>query len=477
MKKVLLLLPIAASLFAPFAFAQSPFEPLFPPTTLQDLDYGRAPDYNGREVVLKLDLHLPPRNRRHRYPLLVAVHGGGFIGGNRKDMNWIVEYFVGRGYAVASVSYRLGYINLAGFLNCNLVSNFPCTFAADTAEWYRAWYRGVQDVKGAIRYLVNRADMYSIDPHRVFLLGESAGGFIVHGVAFLDTEAEKPAHTGELPPLPLPSSQTQGACPHYAGQTFEGNTIARPDLGDIEGDIEWPSRSYTIRGVANIYGGMFFDLFEHTPAGKHPPVIYQFHRACDLLVPIDCDKVFYGLNWCLANCLNCAHIAHRPQVCGSRGIQRWSQEKGYGYVFRNDFTTVPFPYNCLFFAHNCLEQSNNPCHSPWGLDLARIDEFFRQHFFDDTQPQERTSNTENGAAAIGVGPNPFAEVLYLQNHSAQRIKYQLFDAQSRLASDGWVPAGEMMTLNTEEWGAGVYYLQVQDLQTGQRQISKLVKPN
>ncbi len=105
--------------------------------------------------------------------------------------------------------------------------------AADVAEWYRAWYRAVQDVKGATRFLVNHADVYQIDSEKVFLFGESAGDFIVNGVAFVDVAKENPTFVGPMPSLPRPTSDFIDKCPHCQSEVFTSNTVARPDLRSI----------------------------------------------------------------------------------------------------------------------------------------------------------------------------------------------------------------------------------------------------
>lgn len=478
MKKTLFLSLLMAALCRGSVFAQSPFEPLFGPFVLENITYGKAPNYNNREVTLTLDLHIPAVGRRHRYPLMVMVHGGGFVAGSRQEMDregW-VKYFVSRGYVVANVSYRLGYVSLSGDFNCNVLAAYPCMHAADTVEWYRAWYRAVQDVKGAIRFLVNHADVYQIDPEKVFLFGESAGGFIVNGVAFLDVAEEKPAFAGPMPSLPSPTGAFIGRCPHYQSEVFTSNTVARPDLGSIEGDIEWPSRPYTIRGVAHLYGGMLYDLLQRTPPGKHKPVIYQFHRACDIVVPIDCNRIHYGTSWCVTNCAGCGFVYNTPIACGSRAISNWNQQKGYGYVFRNDFTPEPFPYNCILFPHNCLEQVNQPCHAPSGFDINRVEEFFRQQWLSEEEMSvERSSESERWAEAIGIGPNPFSEVLYVRNTASAAVRYRLLDARGRLVSEGTMPAGEQLVLPAQHWPRGVYFFHAQETASGWERVSRLVK--
>src|SRR5712691_7845656 len=77
-----------------------------------------------------LDLYLP-NDTPGPYPCIVAIHGGGFIFGDKREdqVNAPVEA-VRRGYAVAAMNYRMADEAL-----------FPAS---------------VQDVKAAIRFLVAR---------------------------------------------------------------------------------------------------------------------------------------------------------------------------------------------------------------------------------------------------------------------------------------------------------------------------------
>jgi acetyl esterase/lipase len=98
----------------------------------------------------KLDLYLPATGERP-YPVLVAIHGGGFIGGDKED-GQIVPVLEGltRGYAVVGLDYRL-----------SPEAHFPAA---------------VSDVKAAVRWVRAHAGEYGLDGARVALWGDSAGG-------------------------------------------------------------------------------------------------------------------------------------------------------------------------------------------------------------------------------------------------------------------------------------------------------------
>ena len=346
------------------SFGQQWVEKKYDVEKLSNVTYGAATDFTGNMDTLKMDVFLPECEAPGLHPLLVWIHGGAFLAGDKNDgsIQDLCQQFARRGYVTASIDYRLGFVSDNALWQCNY-PNYSCVFATDSAEWIRACYRAIQDAKGAVRYLVNRHQEYGIDPQHVFVAGESAGAFTALGVGLLDTLPEKPAAAYAIPDAPLPHPNAL-ACQYNIGQNFPVGSIPRPDLGSIDGTIEPSTTAFTIRGIGNIYGATMSDVLRLHKAGVPLPAIYSFHQPCDIVVPIDSGFVYSGLSWCLANCYNCWGIANnRVQLYGSRTISQWNTQHGYGYNILNNFTNVNFPYNCLFGQGSCLDQVNNPCHS------------------------------------------------------------------------------------------------------------------
>jgi acetyl esterase/lipase len=105
----------------------------------------------------RLDLYLPEK-ADGRLPLIVWIHGGGWQAGSKDGCP--AMSFVAKGYAVASINYRLSQHAV-----------FPAQ---------------IEDCKAAIRWLRANAAKYHIDPEQVGVWGASAGG---HLVALLGTTA------------------------------------------------------------------------------------------------------------------------------------------------------------------------------------------------------------------------------------------------------------------------------------------------
>jgi len=108
-------------------------------------------------------------------PLLLYVHGGGFSGGQRDDGNTIqfANQMARRGYAVASISYRL-IMKKKGF-GCN----------TKTADKINAFDTAAEDVSYALKHFIENDSIYNIDISKVVIAGTSAGAEAVLHLAYV----------------------------------------------------------------------------------------------------------------------------------------------------------------------------------------------------------------------------------------------------------------------------------------------------
>lgn len=114
---------------------------------IKDINYVR---YGDRE--LKLDLYLPALNIGAKRPAVLFIHGGGWRSGYRTNFTPFAVAMAKRGYAAATISYRLSEEAL-----------YPAA---------------IHDAKAAVRWLRLNAEKYKIDADKIAVAGGSAGGQI-----------------------------------------------------------------------------------------------------------------------------------------------------------------------------------------------------------------------------------------------------------------------------------------------------------
>lgn len=116
--------------------------------TYADLAYATISD------AQKLDLYIPTTGSGP-FPLVIMVHGGGFMMGDKSDGAGLtgVDQLLAAGYAVASINYRLS------------------SEAIYPAQIY--------DAKAAVRFLRANAEEYQLNPDKFGAWGASAGGSLV----------------------------------------------------------------------------------------------------------------------------------------------------------------------------------------------------------------------------------------------------------------------------------------------------------
>jgi hypothetical protein len=339
------------------------------------LNYGSAVDFGGVTRSLDMDVSwptndVPPSTGR---PLMILIHGGAFMAGSKADPGIVAmrKDFVKRGYVTAAINYRLGMFQPAGDWHCNISFiqgvEWDCLNQTDTLEWTRAYYRGIQDARGALRFLVNHASDYNIDPHNIFVVGESAGAFIAMGVGFLDDASEQPTGVGNIGNAPLPNIRYEQAClqRYGTGTTNAALVLARPSLGSADGTLNQPAAtSYRIGGVGDLYGGMFTNLFAANANDAEIPCIYIFHQPADLIVPNTKNRLFAGYAYCATLFpANCAYILNRPFVSGGSSIQAMIDALALAGDSVPDYLAEITTNNA-----DCATQSTNPAMGGHQLD-------------------------------------------------------------------------------------------------------------
>jgi acetyl esterase/lipase len=254
-----------------------------PTATLTDQPYA-GPSSSASQV---LDLWVPDGTSAPS-PLVVFIHGGGWVEGDRGAVASKRGDLLDAGFAVASIDYRL----------------------SDEARFPAA----VQDAKAAVRWLRANAVELGVDPDRFASWGESAGGHLAAMVgvtgdqptlfddptlADADTSSAVQAVVDWFGPVDLLQMQAQarndGVCAdpydHDADDSFESKWLGRSLQDDVE--------------VAELA-----DPITYIPtAGVLPPFSIA-HGDDDCIVDVDQSRL-------LAGALEAA--GRRPQLLVLRG--------------------------------------------------------------------------------------------------------------------------------------------------------------
>jgi acetyl esterase/lipase len=258
----------------------SPGQPL---TNLQNIQYASAPDTNGVQQALLMDIYFPAgAETGKKYPLVLFIHGGAFVDGQKEDVRHHCEILADSGFVAATINYRLGWRN--GINKCD----------GDTTSKRLAVYRAIQDAHAALRHLVSKAGDYALDTSHIFIGGSSAGsGTALLTAYFTDAVAQQLAATERATLGPVNTS---------------GNSL---------------TNTFTIKGVANLWGALPDSNLISSATAK--PMI-SFHGTSDGVVPYDfgrsgnCSN--YGMEFgsaCLSRRLyavNAPTILHLKQGAG-----------------------------------------------------------------------------------------------------------------------------------------------------------------
>lgn len=194
---------------------------------VSNITYASVPSWYGATFRdLKFSVCMPKVRGNERYPLLIWLCGGAF-----KVMDtevWWPQWieFARKGCVVASVEYRTSNEEV-----------FPAALC---------------DVKSAIRYFKTHADRYGIDPERIFVAGESAGGALASLAGVTGSKEPGKYDVGQW--LEADSSvrgvidyygvtdmRNRGECKNSASAAVNGNTNATYGATEqflgMEGDI------------------------------------------------------------------------------------------------------------------------------------------------------------------------------------------------------------------------------------------------
>lgn len=356
-----------------------------------DVEYGVAPNYEGTNVSLKMNIFKPVGDENTQRPLVVMIHGGGFYAGHRNDFNELCQWYAERGYVAATISYRLG-----------LHPSFLPVLADDYHEMIRAIYRGMQDTRGAIRFLKGRAEQDSTDVSRVAVMGGSAGGFIALHTAYMDQPEEKPTSANSLNSVGF---------------------VPRPDLGPIEGTLNLNGFDTEVQAAINIFGGLRDTSLITSP---NDPPLYAYHQSGDPVVHCHRAKPYWqdlpGTN--------------NPILDGSCAIQAKTEQLGFA------------PENAQFHFN---DGSEHDIHDILQID-EEIAEFLNFHFC------STITSTKEQEPEFSIFPNPARDELNISASTGME-SLQLYSMSGKIVSRHSVNDHNFV-MDTSSLPRGMYILKI-----------------
>lgn len=363
--------------------------------------YGSALSYQGNTQILKLNIFYPnlALDTFSKRPLIVLLHGGGFINGTLKGLNNECIEFAKRGFVAATVEYRLGWNY--GTSGCG----------GDPASQRLAVYRGIQDEHAAIRYLVANANTYKIDTAWIFAGGNSAGSFASVNLAFVSQQAMN---------------------------------IAYPDLQQTLGDINASGNSLTntfsLKGLYHNWGSIL-DINAINSNNAIPLV--GFAGDQDNISPIDsgywrgCTN--YTLTWgsrAIYNKLTSFGVCADLSVQLGSGHGVWKDTPAQD-LFRIQRAT------CFFKSLFC-----NTCATSYLTDSIPAN------------CSMNTTSIESGYSTqtTKIFPNPFSNKIIYQNSGAEQVSFKLLNSLGSIVWKG----NHIEQQDFSALPSGIYFLEIED---------------
>ncbi|MES3016877.1 MAG: alpha/beta hydrolase [Bacteroidota bacterium] len=140
-------------------------------TIISELSY-------GSDSKQKMDVYLP-ENRGSSTPVIVFIHGGGFVAGDKNEFSAQMKSLSAQGFAVLNVNYRL--VDLDGVLTSPIVHKPSTVKIADQ----------LNDVQAAINFAAGKAGEWNISADKWGITGHSAGGTLSLLYAYGDKNTGK----------------------------------------------------------------------------------------------------------------------------------------------------------------------------------------------------------------------------------------------------------------------------------------------
>jgi len=235
---------------------------------VSNLSFEKDITYSSSQNDCKLDI-IKPKEIHDTLPLVVYIHGGYYVGGDKSTAEPYCAYVANEGYVVANVNYTLA-----------------------PEEQFPEQHVQIND---AISFLVANAEDYDINANVIFIGGDSAGG---HATSMLGAIYSNPSLAAELGITPAVSvDKIKGLlllCGYYNIDTLRelGFPLLNESMWMVLNDknfetVEGASNYSTYMQVTSNYPSTFITC------GDQDVLVDQAHEMYDVLDDNNIDSVGY----------------------------------------------------------------------------------------------------------------------------------------------------------------------------------------
>ena len=259
-------------------------EPLLDESARRDGVVGEGPWSYGEDARQVLDLYRLSGEKVR--PVLVFMHGGGYVRGD-KDITPrvyanVARWFAAQGYLAVNMEYRLA-----------------------PAAPYPA---GVEDLAAAVAWIRRGAHRLRADPERIFLVGHSAGGtHVAHFALASDLAREMRRHvsaaailSGRLRADVLPANpNASGVRAYFGDDADEYERLSPVNMAHAEAMPLFIAVAEHENPLLDCYGAEFFmrlracgnrrSQFMSVPRHNHLSIVAHFGSGEETLGRLLCD--------------------------------------------------------------------------------------------------------------------------------------------------------------------------------------------
>lgn len=248
---------------------------------------------------LKVDVFYTSLTReKQNNPAIAFFHGGGWVYGSPNEFHSVCERYAKKGFVTFSFQYRLSIL-------------------ADGTHPHPdiSPIESVKDARSAIRWLRENAESLKIDPEKIIVSGQSAGGHLALSTALMDSINEE---TDNLNTCPMPNAMLL-----YSSAVNMIEAWGEWHMGDKREQI------WTISPIHNLKENM-------------PPAI-AFHGEDDCMVPFWVIERFEEKMIELGNQYELISYKGRKHYLGE-GIEKYANYFDEEILERTDEFLIEFGY-------------------------------------------------------------------------------------------------------------------------------------